>query len=38
MGRKKRYFTDAMKGAGDRAKNRAKFWPGMATAMANQWG
>jgi len=35
---KKRYFVDAMKGGNDRAKNRAKFWPGIANAMAQQWG
>ena len=34
---KKRYFTDAIKG-GNRQKNRAKFWPGIANAMAEQWG
>lgn len=32
------YFTDGAKGGKDRAKNRAKFWPGIATAMAEQWG
>jgi len=23
---------------GDRQKNRSKFWPGIAEAMADQWG
>lgn len=32
------YFTDAMGGGRDRAKNRAKFWSGIADAMAEQWG
>jgi hypothetical protein len=36
---KKSYFTASAPGAGaDRAKNRAKFWPGIAAAMAEQWG
>ena len=33
--KKKRYFTDAV--IRD-PKERAKFWPGIAKAMANQWG
>tara|TARA_Y100000590_G_scaffold206109_1_gene233628 strand:+ start:191 stop:793 length:603 start_codon:yes stop_codon:yes gene_type:complete len=32
---KKRYFTDGMARSG---KERAKFWPGIAEAMADQWG
>lgn len=32
---KKRYFTDS---ATRNAKNRAKFWPLVAAAMADQWG
>ena len=35
---KKRYFTESEGGGKDRAKNRAKFWPGIAKAMAEQWG
>lgn len=35
---KKRHFTEACKGGKDVAKNRAKFWPGIAEAMASQWG
>lgn len=35
---KKRHFVDTMGGGKDRAKNRAKFWPGIAKAMADQWG
>lgn len=31
---KKRYFTDSIKDP----KDRAKFWPGIANAMAEQWG
>jgi len=34
----KRHFTEACKGGADRAKNRAKFWPSVAYAMAEQWG
>jgi hypothetical protein len=32
------HFCGAVKGGKDRAKNRAKFWPGIAKAMAEQWG
>lgn len=32
------HFTDAMGGGKDRAKNRAKTFPGIAEAMAEQWG
>jgi len=32
------HFSDACGGGKDRAKNRAKFWPGIAAAMAEQWG
>lgn len=35
---KKRYFVDAMKGGKERQKNRAKTFPGIARAMAEQWG
>jgi len=35
---KRRHFVEAMKGGTNRAKNRAKFWPGIAAAMAEQWG
>ena len=35
---KKRHFTDHFGYGKDRAKNRAKFWPGIADAMAEQWG
>ena len=35
---KKRHFVDAMPRGKDRAKNRAKFWPGISNAMADQWG
>lgn len=35
---KAKYFMDKCKGGGDlRRKNRAKFWPGIAEAMAKQW-
>lgn len=34
---KKIHFTDACGGGKDRAKNRAKTFPGIAQAMANQW-
>lgn len=32
------HFVDACGGGKNRAKNRAKFWPGIANAMAEQWG
>lgn len=32
-----RYYTEALKGK-DRQKERARFWPGIAKAMADQWG
>lgn len=32
------HWCDAMGGGKDRAKNRAKFWPKIAEAMAEQWG
>jgi len=33
------HFTEAMKGSGmNRAKERARFFPGIAAAMAEQWG
>jgi len=35
---KARHFTDAMKGVSDRAHSRAKTFPGIAEAMASQWG
>ena len=36
---KKRYFTEAMSGNRQTEfKNRSKFWPGIAEAMADQWG
>lgn len=36
---KKRYFTDAISGQKPTTqKERAKFWPKIAQAMANQWG
>ena len=36
---KRRYFTDAISGASKTAaKNRSIFWPGIAAAMAEQWG
>jgi site-specific DNA-cytosine methylase len=35
---KKRYFTDAMKGGNEGQKNRSKTFPGIAKAMAEQWG
>jgi len=35
---RKRYYIDAMKGGKDRAKNRSRFFPGIANAMAEQWG
>lgn len=35
---KKVNFSDGCGGGKDRAKNRAKFWPGIAEAMATQWG
>ena len=33
-------FSEGMKGVKreDRAKERARFWPGIARAMAEQWG
>ncbi len=35
---KKCHYVDACTGGENRAKNRAKFWPGIADAMAEQWG
>ena len=35
---KKCHFVDACKGGKNRAKNRARFWTGIADAMAEQWG
>jgi hypothetical protein len=35
---KPRYFTEAMRGVSDRAHSRAKTFPGIAAAMAQQWG
>lgn len=35
---KKFHHTDAFSATADRAKLRAKFWPGIAQAMADQWG
>lgn len=38
---KKRYFTDAIggfHGTGNSYKKRSQFWPGIAKAMAEQWG
>lgn len=35
---KKRHFIDAMPGGKDRQKARSKFFPGIAKAMAEQWG
>ena len=35
---KRRHFVDHFGFGKDRAKNRAKFWPGIAKAMADQWG
>ncbi len=35
---KKIHHIEACRGGKDRAKNRAKFWPGIAAAMAEQWG
>jgi len=35
---KKYHFHEMTGGGKDRAKNRAKFWPGIANAMAKQWG
>lgn len=32
------HWEEAMGGGKDRAKNRAKFWLGIADAMATQWG
>jgi len=32
------HWEEAMGGGKDRAKNRAKFWPSIANAMAEQWG
>lgn len=32
------HFEEAYGGGKNRAKNRAKFWPGIAEAMATQWG
>ena len=32
------HWEEAMGGGKNRAKNRAKFWPGIANAMADQWG
>tara|TARA_R100001510_G_scaffold55612_1_gene59813 strand:+ start:852 stop:1547 length:696 start_codon:yes stop_codon:yes gene_type:complete len=31
------YFSDALVSSKDRAKDRSKFWNGVANAMANQW-
>ena len=31
------HWEEAMTGGKNRAKNRAKFWPGIAAAMAEQW-
>lgn len=35
---KKRHFTDSIGHSPKQAKIRAKFWPGVAKAMAEQWG
>jgi hypothetical protein len=35
---KNRHHTDHFGAGKDRAKERAKFWPGIAEAMASQWG
>ena len=35
---RKRYQIDAMKGGKNRAKNRSRFFLGIAEAMAEQWG
>jgi len=35
---RKRYQIDAMCGGKNRAKNRSRFFPGIANAMAEQWG
>ncbi len=35
---KKAHFVDAMGGGKNRAKNRSKTFPGIAKAMAEQWG
>lgn len=35
---KKRYFTDAKGESKTRAKERSKTFPGIAKAMAEQWG
>ncbi len=35
---KKVHWEEAMGGGKNRAKNRAKFWQGIADAMAEQWG
>lgn len=36
---RRRYCTDVLRGTKDeRAKQRARFWPGIAAAMAEQWG
>ena len=32
------HWEESMGGGKNRAKNRAKFWPGIADAMAEQWG
>jgi len=32
------HWEEAMGGGKNRSKNRAKFWPGIANAMAEQWG
>ena len=32
------HWEEAIGGGKNRAKNRAKFWPGIADAMAEQWG
>ncbi len=35
---KKAHFVDAMGGGKNRARNRSKTFPGIAKAMAEQWG
>lgn len=34
----RRHHTEALGGGKDRAKERARFWPSIAQAMAEQWG
>jgi hypothetical protein len=35
---KKLYFAESLSGTNNAQHHRSKFWPGIAKAMAEQWG